>query len=39
VLAEGWRTPDVAGPASRLVGTRELAERIAEATAAPAETR
>jgi 3-isopropylmalate dehydrogenase len=35
VLADGWRTPDVAGPGSRIVGTRELAERIAEATAAP----
>jgi 3-isopropylmalate dehydrogenase len=35
VLAAGWRTPDVAGPDSRIVGTRELAERIAEATAAP----
>lgn len=35
VLAEGWRTPDVAGPGSRIVGTRELAARIAEATAEP----
>lgn len=29
VLAAGWRTPDIAGPASRVVGTRQLAERIA----------
>jgi 3-isopropylmalate dehydrogenase len=29
VLAAGFRTPDIAGPASRVVGTRELAERIA----------
>lgn len=33
VLAAGWRTPDIAGPASRVVGTRELAERIAEQAA------
>lgn len=33
VLAAGWRTPDIAGAGSRIVGTRELAERIAEATA------
>jgi 3-isopropylmalate dehydrogenase len=30
VLAAGWRTPDIAGPRSRVAGTRELAERIAE---------
>jgi 3-isopropylmalate dehydrogenase len=36
VLAAGWRTPDIAAAGSRVVGTRELAERIAEATAAPA---
>lgn len=29
VLASGIRTPDIAGPSSRIVGTRELAERIA----------
>lgn len=30
VLGSGLRTADVAGPGSRIVGTRELAERIAE---------
>lgn len=30
VLAAGFRTPDTAAPGSRVVGTRELAERIAE---------
>jgi len=30
VLAEGWRTPDIAGPDSQLVGTQELARLIAE---------
>jgi len=30
VLAEGWRTPDVAGPDSQVVGTQELARLIAE---------
>jgi 3-isopropylmalate dehydrogenase len=29
-LAEGWRTPDVAGPDCERVGTRELGKRIAE---------
>ena len=29
VLASGFRTPDIAGPDSRVVGTRELAARIA----------
>jgi 3-isopropylmalate dehydrogenase len=29
VLASGVRTPDIAGPGSRFVGTRELAECIA----------
>jgi 3-isopropylmalate dehydrogenase len=29
VLAAGFRTPDIAGPGSRIVGTRELADRIA----------
>lgn len=33
VLGQGWRTPDIAGPASRVIGTRELGERIAAATA------
>jgi 3-isopropylmalate dehydrogenase len=33
-LAQGLRTPDMAGPGSRVVGTRELAERIAERAAA-----
>jgi 3-isopropylmalate dehydrogenase len=35
---EGWRTEDVAEPGSRVVGTREMGERIAErvgGTAAP----
>ena len=31
VLKEGWRTPDMATPRSRHVGTREMGERIAEA--------
>jgi 3-isopropylmalate dehydrogenase len=30
VLAEGWRTPDIAGPDSQVVGTQELARLIAE---------
>jgi 3-isopropylmalate dehydrogenase len=30
VLAEGWRTVDVAGPDSQVVGTQELARLIAE---------
>lgn len=34
VLGEGWRTPDIAAPGSRIVGTRQLAERIAAAAAA-----
>lgn len=29
VLAEGWRTPDIAAPGSKVVGTRELGRRIA----------
>lgn len=33
VLAEGWRTADVASRASRVVGTRELGQRIAERAA------
>ncbi len=31
VFAEGFRTPDVAGPGSRVVGTRELTQRICRA--------
>ncbi|MDI3317904.1 MAG: 3-isopropylmalate dehydrogenase [Bacillota bacterium] len=31
VLSEGWRTPDIAGPGSRLVGTAEMGRRVAEA--------
>jgi 3-isopropylmalate dehydrogenase len=31
VLAEGFRTPDIAAAGSRIVGTRELGERIARA--------
>ena len=37
VLAAGFRTRDIAGPASRVVGTRELAARIAEEAATRAE--
>ncbi len=33
VLASGMRTPDVAGPGSRVVGTRALGERIADVIA------
>jgi 3-isopropylmalate dehydrogenase len=31
VLGQGWRTPDIAAAASRIVGTRELGRRIADA--------
>ena len=31
VLGQGWRTPDIASATSRVVGTRELGERIAVA--------
>jgi 3-isopropylmalate dehydrogenase len=37
VLAAGFRTLDIAGPTSRVVGTRELAERIAEEAATRAD--
>lgn len=37
-LAQGFRTPDIAAPGSRVVGTRELGERIAQALAAILET-
>lgn len=33
VLGQGWRTPDIASTGSRVIGTRELGERIAAATA------
>jgi 3-isopropylmalate dehydrogenase len=33
VLASGFRTADIAGPRNRIVGTREMAERIAEEAA------
>jgi 3-isopropylmalate dehydrogenase len=33
VLGQGWRTPDMATTLSRVVGTRELGERIADAAA------
>ena len=33
VLGQGWRTPDIASATSRVVGTRELGERIAAAAA------
>jgi 3-isopropylmalate dehydrogenase len=40
VLASGLRSPDVAGPASRVLGTGELAECIArEAVGLAAESR
>lgn len=32
VLGQGWRTPDIAAASSRVIGTRELGERIADAT-------
>jgi 3-isopropylmalate dehydrogenase len=35
VLAAGTRTPDVAGPTSRVVGTRELARCVAEQASKP----
>lgn len=31
VLREGWRTPDIASPGCRVIGTRELGQRIVEA--------
>jgi 3-isopropylmalate dehydrogenase len=34
VLGLGWRTPDLASATSRVIGTRELGERIATAAAA-----
>lgn len=37
VLADGYRTPDVAAPTSHVVGTRELARRIADAVSAARE--
>jgi 3-isopropylmalate dehydrogenase len=30
VLAEGYRTRDIAGPGERPIGTREMGERVAE---------
>jgi 3-isopropylmalate dehydrogenase len=30
VLAEGYRTRDIAGPSDRSIGTREMGERVAE---------
>jgi 3-isopropylmalate dehydrogenase len=33
VLGQGWRTPDIASATSRVIGTRELGERIAAAAA------
>jgi 3-isopropylmalate dehydrogenase len=33
VLGQGWRTPDIASATSRVVGTRELGERIGAAAA------
>jgi 3-isopropylmalate dehydrogenase len=32
-VAAGWRTADVAGPGSRVIGTREMGRRVAEALA------
>jgi 3-isopropylmalate dehydrogenase len=31
VLGQGWRTPDIASATSRIIGTRELGRRIADA--------
>jgi 3-isopropylmalate dehydrogenase len=31
VLAEGWRTADIAEPGRRTIGTREMGERVAAA--------
>lgn len=33
VLGQGWRTPDIANSSSRVIGTLELGERIAEVAA------
>ncbi len=33
-LEAGWRTPDIASPGCKLVGTRELGSRIADAVCA-----
>jgi len=33
VLGQGWRTPDISTSSSRVIGTRELGQRIADATA------
>jgi len=33
VLGQGWRTPDIASATSRVIGTRELGTRIADAVA------
>jgi 3-isopropylmalate dehydrogenase len=32
VLAEGYRTRDIAGPGDRAIGTTEMGERVADAT-------
>ena len=31
VLAEGWRTPDIAAPGQEFIGTQEMGRRIREA--------
>jgi 3-isopropylmalate dehydrogenase len=39
VLREGWRTPDIVSPGCRVIGTRELGDRIVEAIEALNEVR
>jgi 3-isopropylmalate dehydrogenase len=39
VLAEGYRTRDIAGPSDRPIGTREMGERVAERVAASEKSR
>jgi isocitrate/isopropylmalate dehydrogenase len=34
VLDQGYRTPDIVQPGSRVIGTREMGDRIAEAVSA-----
>jgi 3-isopropylmalate dehydrogenase len=33
VWRRGFRTPDLAGPGARVIGTREMADRVAAAVA------
>ena len=39
VLAEGYRTRDIAGPSDHAIGTREMGERVAERVVGPDTTR